>query len=561
MTFLRIPPPLTLNVPPLGRRVRDWRSFSGKTTTDAALVQMLRTEKLGGAFWLPVCHGKRQFDHLVSGSGDWGQTRKIVQAILEKHSGQTICVLMPEGEGLPIFRHENVVFSRPCEPHDLLERCAAVWGSEPDDLTLLGVVYGRPVKLLNWQDMFESFSTGQAMDWLAEGVEWTSPFTGRQVDFGTMVDIVSDAKRAWLQKRALAVCVGMAWWKRRRIKQFFEGSGLPVIFRSRSFAAVQSAERRGRGIAVWVSRAPRWLFRLAAAANIPVARVEDGFLRSIGLGSDLLPPSSIVLDQRGIYFDPSCCSDLECLLTSTEFTEALRVRAVALIKVLVERNISKYGASPPIGFYRDVPAGKRILLVPGQVGDDLSIRLGCSEIADNLSLLKAARQRNPEAYIIFRPHPDVDAGHRKGYVPDDVVLLYADEIQRGGSMTALIACVDEVHTMTSLAGFEALLRKRSVVTYGQPFYAGWGLTKDMAPPIARRGRQLSLEDLVAATLILYPCYLDPVTLLPCGPEILIERLSQPELWKPSLVTRLRRVQGRLHKHVAHLVSSSARKSK
>ena len=561
MTFLRIPPPLTLDVPSLGRPVRDWRSFSEKTTTDAALVQMLRTEKLGGAFWLPADPRKGQFDHLVSGSDDWEQTRKIVQAILEKYSGQTICVLMPEGEDLPAFRHENVVFSHPSEPHDLLSRCAAVWGSEPDDLTLLGVVYGRPVKLLNPQDTFESFSTSQAMSWLAEGIKWTSPFTGKQVDFVTMVDIVSDAKRAWLQKRSLAVCVGMAWWKRRRIRQFFEGSGLPVVFRSRSFAAILSAERRSRGIAVWVSRVPRGLFRLAAAANIPVAKVEDGFLRSIGLGSDLLPPSSIVLDQRGIYFDPSRCSDLEYLLSSTEFTETLRVRATALMKVLVERNISKYGASPPTGFCQDIPAGKRILLVPGQVGDDLSIRLGCSEIAGNLSLLKVVRQRNPEAYILFRPHPDVDAGHRKGHVPDDIVLLYANEIQRGGSMTALIACVDEVHTMTSLAGFEALLRKRSVVTYGQPFYAGWGLTEDVAPPLARRGRQLSLEELVAATLILYPCYLDPVTLLPCGPEILIERLSQPELWKPSLVTQLRRVQGRLHKHVAHLVSSTVRKSK
>mgnify|MGYP003365519355 CR=1 FL=1 len=561
MTFLKIPPPLMLDVPVLGRPVRDWRSFSGKITTEAALLQMLRTERLGGAFWLPVYSGKGQFDHLVSGSGDWGHTRKIVQAILKQHSGQTICVTIPAGEELPAFWHENVVFSQSSEPHDLLERCATVWGSEPDDLTLLGAVYARSVKLLNRHDEFETFSTGQAMGWLAEGVEWTSPFTGRQVDFATMVDIVSDAKRAWLQKRTLGVCVGMAWWKRRRIKQFFEGSGLGVVFRSRSFAARQSAEKRGTGIAVWVSRAPRGLFRLAAGANIPVAKVEDGFLRSIGLGSDLLPPFSIVLDQRGIYFDPSCCSDLECLLSGAEFTEALRVRAAALIKVLVERNISKYGASPPTGSYQDIPAGKRIILVPGQVGDDLSIRLGCSEIADNLSLLKAVRQRNSEAYIIFRPHPDVDAGHRNGHVPDEVVLLYADEIQRGGSMTALIAGVDEVHTMTSLAGFEALLRKRSVVVYGQPFYAGWGLTEDMVPPLARRGRQLSLEDLVAATLILYPCYLDPVTLLPCGPEILIERLLQPELWKPSLVTRLRRVQGRLHKHVAHLMASSARKSK
>lgn len=186
--------------------------------------------------------------------------------------------------------------------------------------------------------------------------------------------------------------------------------------------------------------------------------------------------SRIPFEQHRVHGNPACPRDSAD--EGAGRTEYLEIRCIA-----------------PTGFCQDIPAGKRILLVPGQVGDDLSIRLGCSEIADNLSLLKVVRQRNPEAYILFRPHPDVDAGHRKGHVPDDIVLLYANEIQRGGSMTALIACVDEVHTMTSLAGFEALLRKRSVVTYGQPFYAGWGLTEDVAPPcqtwppaITRRAR-------------------------------------------------------------------------
>ena len=90
----------------------------------------------------------------------------------------------------------------------------------------------------------------------------------------------------------------------------------------------------------------------------------------------------------------------------------------------------------------------------------------------------------------------------------------------GGSIAALINLVDEVHTITSLAGFEALLRGRKVATYGQPFYAGWGLTTDNVP-LNRRQRRLQIEELVAGTLILYPNYIDPVSRLLCGPEMLI----------------------------------------
>ena len=42
--------------------------------------------------------------------------------------------------------------------------------------------------------------------------------------------------------------------------------------------------------------------------------------------------------------------------------------------------------------------------------------------------------------------------------------------------------------------------------YGQPFYAGWGLTEDMLP-IVRRTRHLPLDGLVAGALILYPTYI------------------------------------------------------
>jgi capsular polysaccharide export protein len=260
---------------------------------------------------------------------------------------------------------------------------------------------------------------------------------------------------------------------------------------------------------------PRGLAERAAAQKIPLVRVEDGFIRSAGLGSDLLPPASIIMDTRGIYFDPLRPSDLEHLLANTEFSNGLQARARRLIDLLVMRGISKYavgGGAPALA----ARPGQRIILVPGQVADDLSVRLGAPGIRTNAELLREVRQRNPDAYVVYRPHPDVEAGHRKGSI--DARL--ADQIVSGGAMAALLGAVDAVHTLTSLAGFEALLRGKHVETYGQPFYAGWGLTTDHAP-LPRRQRRLKLEELAAATLILYPLYIDPATGLPCGPEVLI----------------------------------------
>lgn len=271
-------------------------------------------------------------------------------------------------------------------------------------------------------------------------------------------------------------------------------------------------------------------------------RVEDGFLRSVGLGSDFVPAASLVLDSRGMHYDPGVCTDLQRLLRDTEFDARLIARARSLAVRLVARGITKYNlAAAPLPL--DLPRGRRRILVPGQVEDDLSVLYNRSDIRGNLDLLRRVHAGNPDAFILYKPHPDVDAGHRIGAVPDAIVEGVGAVVVRGVSMAELLDEIDELHTLTSLAGFEALLRGRKVVAYGRPFYAGWGLTTDIAP--IDRGRRLSLEELVAGALILYPRYLDPVTRLPCPPEIVVERLDDPELWRPGLLVIARRLQGLL----------------
>jgi capsular polysaccharide export protein len=337
----------------------------------------------------------------------------------------------------------------------------------------------------------------------------------------------------------IRVACGMAWWKRKRIAQFLDGAReQPLLFIDTAQAAVAAAG--GGTIAVWPSRMPEGL---EALAGDRLVRIEDGFIRSIGLGADLHPPLSIVVDRSGIYYDPSRASDLEKILESADFTPRLLARAEALIDTIVLRGISKYASEAPAPT-RQRPA-KRTILVPGQVEDDLSVRRGGGGVAGNLDLLRRVRTAEPDTHILFKPHPDVDAGHRLGHVPDTEAREFADEIVRGESMPSLLARIDGVHVLTSLTGFEALLRGLDVTVHGQPFFAGWGLTRDLAPPIARRTRTLSLAELVAGTLILYPRYLDPVSERPCPPETLLQRFA--EGWKPKLtwLIRFRQLQGRI----------------
>jgi capsular polysaccharide export protein len=137
----------------------------------------------------------------------------------------------------------------------------------------------------------------------------------------------------------------------------------------------------------------------------------------------------------------------------------------------------------------------------------------------------AVRQNNPAAYLIYKPHPDVVSGNRKGAVDKLTLKSYCDQVLLDHSITDCLAVVDEVHTMTSLVGFEGLLRELKVVCYGLPFYSNWGLTDDQYD-LSRRSRKLTLDELVAGTLIDYPLYMNWQTGDFTTPEVIVEHLKE-----------------------------------
>jgi len=238
--------------------------------------------------------------------------------------------------------------------------------------------------------------------------------------------------------------------------------------------------------------------------HTPIYRLEDGFLRSVGLGADLVRPISWVVDREGIYYDASRPSSLERWLNTADFDESLLARAFRLRERIVALGLSKYNVGRCT--WQRPKGSRRVILVPGQVESDASLKYGVPGKCNNIDLLRKVRERNPHAYLIYKPHPDVVARMRLAGKNEAYANRWCDEVLTDVPIGDLLLAVDEVHVWTSLAGFEALLRGKLVTCHGLPFYAGWGLTQDMLK-IPRRSRRLTLDELVAGVLIEYPLYL------------------------------------------------------
>jgi len=350
---------------------------------------------------------------------------------------------------------------------------------------------------------------------------YVDPDSGVACEIERVIEHLELQRAMFERNRGTIFCFGFRPWKHNYVRAYLRCPGNRVVF-ARSAA---DAERRGfdrtcRAL-VWGQRESDDVRALAERRGVALERMEDGFLRSVGLGSDLVTPASLVVDRRGIYYDPSRPSELEELLEAGGFTAAELDRARALRRRIVDTRLSKYNVGRERALA--VPAGRRVVLVPGQVEDDASIRLGCRDIRTNLALLEAARGDAPDAFIVFKPHPDVLSGNRNGGVDRAAALRLADHIEEDATLAQCLDVADEVHTMTSLVGFEALLRGLRVVVHGQPFYAGWGLTDDRNPP-PRRTRRLSLDELCAGTLLRYPRYVDRQTGRFTTPEATIDQL-------------------------------------
>lgn len=364
---------------------------------------------------------------------------------------------------------------------------------------------------------------------------YIDPHTHQRCEVEDLVRAIGLQRRCMAADPPQAVAVGFTRWKRPILKRFLPGSRIRFRRFPRPAPTDVSLLRWALGRE---SLARRW--------DGPVLQLEDGFLRSIGTGGRLqllavralkqvgiraarpTQPISWVVDRQGIYFDATRPSDLESWLASAELQPAQLARAAALRQRLVQQSLTKYNLSAS-GWTRP-PGERRVVLVTGQVESDASIRFGAVDVRTNLSLLEAVRRAEPDSFLVYKPHPDVLTGIRRASRAEREALDVADLVLKEAAIQQLFTQVDAVHVLTSLSGFEALLRGVEVHTWGLPFYAGWGLTHD-AHRCHRRGRQLSLDALVYGALIAYPRYVSRRSGWQITPEQAIDELLA---WRTSL---------------------------
>lgn len=323
---------------------------------------------------------------------------------------------------------------------------------------------------------------------------YLKPSTGKA---GTIFDVIDylAINRKLIQSAPCKVyCVGMSLWKRAIVKPFLENASTKVHFVSTPQKIPEKA--------IMVS----WGIKYEDEKKAQHWRMEDGFIRSVGLGSDLNRPVSLVLDRGGMYYDPSSDSDLQKILENQKLSPEELLRVKCFKEIFVSERLSKYNLARS-QFVVSAP-GKKIILVPGQVEDDASIKQGSPVVKTNLALLQAVRAANPEAFILYKPHPDVVAGNRIGNIDSEQLQKLANQVVAEANIIDCIQASHEIHTMTSQAGFEALLHGKIVHCYGGPFYAGRGLTIDHFS-LPMRKRKVSLEEMIFAAVLEYPRYAIP----------------------------------------------------
>lgn len=280
----------------------------------------------------------------------------------------------------------------------------------------------------------------------------------------------------------------------------------------------------------------------------PVFLMEQAFIASAGSWS---------LSFRGARADYACLGYLyddiahyfmaerpnrliEWLNGPAELSDAEAARARALMRAMTAEGISKYNAQSFARPTQLVGERPRVLVVDQTVAD-ASVTYGLLDRGAFETMLLDAIDDHPGAEILVKTHPDTawEAGERSGYFTGardyDRVRFLTEPV----NPYVLFDLVDAVYVGSSGMGLEALIAGKPVVTYGAPFYAGWGLTEDRlgrrrAGGVPHRRRPRRLEALFHAAYVQFPIYHRPQRPAPCALEEVFDFIIGHRPERPSL---------------------------
>ena len=266
----------------------------------------------------------------------------------------------------------------------------------------------------------------------------------------------------------------------------------------------------------WSYKFPTELRAICAEHGIPLTFVEDAFVRGFGLGVNRTRPMSLAFDTHGMHFDRMVVSDLDRILNQEGAFDPKVLEGATRVMERTRQGMTKYmgtGQPKDLAKHLALDPQRRTILVLGQVEDDLSIAYGMDGFMNGNELVMHVALNNPDAQILYRPHPESIQVAKKHYSNPKDVAHIAHVVGPEWSLHDTFAAADEAHAITSLAGLEAAVCGLEVHTYGVPFYAGWGFTTDHGfhTVPGKRARTRTLEEVVAAAYLIYPRYYHPST--------------------------------------------------
>lgn len=230
-------------------------------------------------------------------------------------------------------------------------------------------------------------------------------------------------------------------------------------------------ERVNPVIYIWGYKAPDFFIDYIREQKLDIFFLEDGFIRSGPCDESGTPPLSIVMDSQAPYFDTTRPNDLTDLIANFDFEQDGYDETLAqeMLDYYVSKRVSKYNHQPYVDVIPiyGVKNEKRILVL-GQVPYDDSLKYGGGLDITLLDVVSKAIEENSNAQIIVKPHPMT---LNDPSIISVLTKLNCLVLTQPIHLVDALETIDHVYTITSLGGFEALLRGKMVTVLGRPFYS------------------------------------------------------------------------------------------
>ena len=174
---------------------------------------------------------------------------------------------------------------------------------------------------------------------------YINPVTKERTAIEDVIERLALLKTINDKNRGNHVVYGVKNWKKPILQAFLHSTDGKIVFTRNKAKVISLAQSLQADVIQWAAKADRTLEKQCKANGIKTCLVEDGFLRSVGLGSNHVKPFSLIFDDKGMYFDPTRDSLLEDILNTIHANpqiESLRRKASDIIDFMCRKSLTKY---------------------------------------------------------------------------------------------------------------------------------------------------------------------------------------------------------------------------